>query len=342
MTHQPLITVLIPTYNCEQYIQEAVQSILDQTYTNFECIIIDDCSTDGTIDIIKRFDDPRINLIIKPKNSGYTNSLNSGLTIAKGKYIARMDGDDVSLPNRFEKQIEVLEQDEDLVVCGSIFRIIDTETIIFAPEYHEDITIGLLKDSCIGHPTAMIKKSVLVDNNINYNIDFEPAEDYDLWVRLSKIGKLHNLQEVLFMYRLHDNQVSITKKEIQRKSASLSRFNMLSQLDFEFSEAEKQAYIKQFSFTERLNFEELKALIQFNDKALESNNNGLFNTEKFKIVIENFQNEAVNQYFKSSHKYNPNYIGQFAKISRLANTKFSFLEKVKLYIKAITFFINDK
>ena len=126
------------------------------------------------------------------------------------------------------------------------------------------------------------------------------------------------------------------------KSVSLSRFNMLSQLGFEFSEAEKQAYIKQFSFTERLNFEELKALIQLNNKALKSNNTGLFDAEKLKIVIEKFQSEAVNQYFKSSAKYNPKYIGQFAKTSRLANTKFSFLEKVKLYIKAITFFKNHK
>lgn len=342
MIMQPLITVLIPTYNCAPYVKQAVQSILDQTYTNFECIIIDDCSTDNTVAIIKSLNDSRINLIVKPKNSGYTNSLNYGLTIAKGKYIARMDGDDISLPQRFEKQVEVLEKNTDIVVCGSVFQIIDSKVIINAPQYHDDITIGLLKDSCIGHPTAMIKKSVLDANNINYNTDFEPAEDYDLWVRLSKIGKLHNLQEVLFLYRVHDNQVSVTKKEIQRKSASLSRFNMLSQLGFEFSEAEKQAYIKQFSFAERLNFEELKALIKLNEKALKSNNNGLFDAENLKSVIENFQSEAVNQYFKSSHKYNPKYIGQLANISRLANTKFSFSEKVKLYIKAITFFKNDK
>ncbi|MGB6269590.1 MAG: glycosyltransferase family 2 protein [Olleya sp.] len=340
MTNQPLITVLIPTYNCEQYVHQAVQSILDQTYTNFECIIIDDCSTDSTVDIIKAFDDSRINLIIKPENSGYTNSLNYGLTIAKGKYIARMDGDDISLLNRFEKQIEVLEQDNDIVVCGSVFRIIDSETIITAPEKHEDIKLALLKDSCIGHPTAMIRKSVLDKHQINYDTNFEPAEDYDLWVKLSKLGKLHNLQEVLFFYRVHDNQVSVTKKEIQRKSASLSRFNMLSQLNFEYSEVEKQAYIKQFSFTERLNFEELKALITLNNKALKANSSGFFNSKKLKTIIQTFQTEAINQYFKANTKYTPKYIGQLKETSKLTNTNFSFSEKVKLYIKSLIFFKN--
>ncbi|MDO7135393.1 glycosyltransferase family 2 protein [Algibacter lectus] len=342
MTNKPLITVLIPTYNCDQYVKQAVQSILEQTYTNFECIIIDDCSTDGTVDIIKTFNDPRINLIVKPKNSGYTNSLNFGLTIAKGKYIARMDGDDISLSNRFEKQVYVLEQNDDMVVCGSIFRIIDTETIIQAPEYQEQIKTGLLKDSCIGHPTAMIKLSVLQQHNINYNKAYEPAEDYDLWVRLSQVGQLHNIQEVLFLYRVHDNQVSITKKEIQRKSASLSRFNMLSQLDFDYSELEKQAYIKQFSFTERLNFKELKALINLNSKALKANSSGFFDPKKFKTIIQTFQAEAINQYFKANNTYSPKYIGELKVISQLTDVNFSFSEKVKLYIKALIFFNNNK
>ncbi|WP_052503412.1 glycosyltransferase family 2 protein [Lacinutrix sp. Hel_I_90] len=337
MNDQPLITVLIPTYNCEQYVHEAVQSILDQTYTNFECMIIDDCSTDNTVGVIKAFNDSRINLIIKSKNSGYTNSLNYGLTISKGKYIARMDGDDICLPHRFEKQIEVLENDDNIVVCGSVFKIIDSEIVIEAPEHHEEIKIGLLKDSCIGHPTAMIRKSVLDDNQINYNTEYEPAEDYDLWVRLSQLGKLYNIQEALFLYRVHDNQVSITKKEIQRKRASLSRFNMLSQIDFEYSAEEKQAYIKQFSFTERLNFEELRTLIYLKEKALKANK-GFFNSEALKAVLETFQTENINQYFKANKSYSPKMIGQFITISGLVNTDFSLTEKFKLFIKAFLFF----
>lgn len=338
MTHQPLITVLIPTYNCEQYVYDAVQSILNQTYTNFECIIIDDCSTDGTVDIIKTFDDPRINLIIKPKNSGYTNSLNYGLTIANGKFIARMDGDDISLPNRFEKQVAIFEQNDDIVVCGSIFKLIDTETIIEAPEHHDAIKLGLLKESCIGHPTAMIRTSVLNTHNINYNTAYEPAEDYDLWVRLSEVGQLYNIQEVLFLYRVHDNQVSITKKEIQRISASLSRFNMLSQLDFDYSELEKQAYIKQFSFTERLNYNELKALLKLNKKAIKANNNTYFNQKDFIALLNQFEAESLKQYFVGNKSFYPLMIVQYLSIFKTSNFKLSSQSFLKLMVKSIFFY----
>lgn len=106
MNTKPFISVLMPVYNCENYIREAVESILNQTYANFEFIIIDDASTDQTVAIIQSYKDKRIHLVVKPKNSGLTNSLNYGLTIAKGKYIARMDGDDISLPNRFQNKLK--------------------------------------------------------------------------------------------------------------------------------------------------------------------------------------------------------------------------------------------
>ncbi len=335
MNTTPLISVLIPTYNCEAYVYDALKSVLDQTYTNFECIIIDDCSTDKTVNIIKSFNDERIQLIIKSKNSGYTNSLNQGLTIANGKYIARMDGDDISLPNRFEKQVEVLESNSDIVVCGSIFQIIDSETIIKAPEHHEAIKTELLKESCIGHPTSMIRKSILDKYTIRYDTSYEPAEDYDLWVRLSQKGKLYNIQEVLFKYRVHDNQVSITRKEIQRHSASRSRFNMLAQLGFKYSNEEQQAYIKQFSFTDRLDFNELLTLINFKTKVLDANANNYFNQKELKIFLDNRENININQYFKANKSYALKMIKEFKVISRLTATNFTLLEKSKLFFKSL-------
>ncbi|WP_452224240.1 glycosyltransferase family 2 protein [Lacinutrix chionoecetis] len=337
MANQPLISVLIPTYNCEDYIKDAVQSILNQSYSNFECIIIDDCSTDQTVSKIKAFNDNRIKLIVKPKNSGYTKSLNYGLTIAKGKYIARMDGDDISLPNRFEKQIEVLEKNHDIVVCGSIFKILDSDVVISAPEEHDDIKLALLRESCIGHPTAIIRKSTLDKNNINYNTEYEPAEDYDLWVRLSQLGKLYNIQEVLFLYRVHDNQVSTTKKEIQRKSASKSRFNMLCSLNFEYTEKEKEAYIKQFSYTERLKFKELLLLIGIKKKAIASNVKASFKKKDLISVLLDFEEESLRQYFIGSKRYNPLMVFQYLHIILISNYRLSNKKFFKLFIKSIFF-----
>lgn len=338
MDKNPLISVLIPTYNCEAYVYDAVKSILDQTYPFFECIIIDDCSTDKTVEIIKFFNDERIKLIVKPENSGYTDSLNYGLTIASGKYIARMDGDDFSLPNRFEKQIAVLENNTDIVVCGTIFKILGTDTIIQAPENHKEIKQELLKNSCIGHPTAMIRKATLDAYNISYNTEYEPAEDYDLWVRLSKRGKLYNLQEVLFLYRVHKNQVSITQREKQRYSASKSRFNMISRLRFDYSHEEKQAYIKQFSFTERLVFEELLVLIHLKKRILNSNEDEYFKPEVLKEFLEYQERKNINQYFKANRSYSPKIIKEFKSVSKLTSIDFSIIEKWKLYFKSWIFY----
>jgi len=247
-----------------------------------------------------------------------------------------MDGDDISLPNRFKRQIEIMEKDSSIVVCGSIFKILGTETIIKAPQNHNEIKTELLKDSCIGHPTAMIRKSVLVDNNINYDISFEPAEDYNLWVKLSKFGKLHNIQEVLFKYRVHDGQVSAVRREKQRHSASKSRFDMLCNLKFDYTEEEKQAYIKQFSFEERLTFSELETIIHFKNKVFSSNKKNKFFDDKVLKEFFNYQEEEnINQYFRSNKLYNYKMINQFKKATKLTSINFSFLDIFKLYIKSL-------
>ena len=156
MSSSPRITVLMPVYNCELYIKEAIDSILNQSFSDFEFIIIDDASSDSTVSIIKAYDDPRIQLIVKQQNSGYTNSLNYGLSIAKGEYIARMDGDDISFSERFEKQIAFLDKNPDVVLCGTFFKIIGMDKVIVVPEGHEDIKVAMLKDCSTVPPSISI------------------------------------------------------------------------------------------------------------------------------------------------------------------------------------------
>jgi glycosyltransferase involved in cell wall biosynthesis len=141
----PKITVLIPVYNCELYIQEVLESILHQTYSDFEFLILDDASTDQTVSIIKKYKGARIQLIEKLLKAGYTNSLNYGLTIARGKYIARMDGDDISFPDRFVKQVTYLEANPGVVLCGTSYKIIGNGKQLSFPENHEAIKLALLR-----------------------------------------------------------------------------------------------------------------------------------------------------------------------------------------------------
>lgn len=227
---KPLITVIMPVYNCEKYILEAVESILQQTYTNFELILIDDCSTDATLQICKSFQDDRIVIIEKERNSGYTNSLNYGLSIAKGKYIARMDGDDISLPMRFEKQVDFLEANEDIVLCGTQYNIIGTEKVCNHPLTHDEIKVKLLSGSYIAHPTVMFKKDFFDKHNLSYNSKMEPAEDYDLWSRVVFLGRVENLKDVLLQYRVHEQQTSIVKNERQEFLANKIRLNLLQKI----------------------------------------------------------------------------------------------------------------
>lgn len=225
----PKISVILPVYNCEQFIYEAVNSVLLQTYEDFELLIIDDCSTDNTLKIVEKFKDSRILIIQKEKNTGYTDSLNYGVTIANGEYIARMDGDDICLPERFEKQVTFLDNNSNIALCGTAIKIIGEDRIIRHPLKHEDIAIKLCFGNSFCHPSVMGKKEVFLENR--YDKNFEPAEDYDLWTRLAFKEELANLDEVLLFYRVHKNQISNTKSNIQFKKAFHSKLSMFSKFN---------------------------------------------------------------------------------------------------------------
>lgn len=222
----PKVSVILPVYNCEQYIFETVQSVLNQTFADFELLIVDDCSTDNTVAIIKEFNDDRIQLTLKEKNTGYTDSLNYAVSIAKGQYIARMDGDDICVSTRFEKQVAFLDENPNIILCGSAIQIIGTNTVLRHPSSHEAIKIKLCFSSSFYHPSVMGRVEVFQANP--YDKKYEPAEDYDLWTRLVFQGELANLEEVLLLYRVHDNQVSNERKTTQEAHSLCCKLNMFS------------------------------------------------------------------------------------------------------------------
>ena len=212
----PRISVVMPVYNCRQYIEESVNSIITQTYSDFEFIIIDDCSADGTYEYLKSLIDPRIKLVRKPQNSGIIVSLNLGLQMANGEYIARMDSDDISLPERFKKQVMFLDQNPDIGVCGTWVRIFGWRNYVKKyPQTPEEIVSRLLFECPLAHPSVMVRKDILVKHNLCYDINYKHIEDYELWTRVSKISKLSNIQEVLLKYRLHVEQISSTNAAAQ-------------------------------------------------------------------------------------------------------------------------------
>lgn len=219
---RPLVSVILPVYNAECTVLETIQSIIDQTYKNWELIIINDGSTDNSVNIIKSFHDDRIKYFANEGNKKLIYTLNRGLNLASGKYIARMDADDICKRERFEKQVNYLENHPKVIVCGTQIEYFGNKSSNFRklifPLKDRELKDMLALSTCFAHPSVMIRRSVLEDSGIAYNYDFINAEDYCLWIDLSRYGKFANLNERLLMYRISDTQVSQPSNPLTMKS----------------------------------------------------------------------------------------------------------------------------
>jgi glycosyltransferase involved in cell wall biosynthesis len=325
----------MPVYNCELYVQTAIESILNQSYTDFEFLIIDDASTDTTVTIIKSYHDSRIQLIEKSINSGYTNSLNSGLKIANGKYIARMDGDDISYPQRFAKQVAFLEGNPEVVVCGTSYKIIGNNKQITIPENHDTIKIALLAGNCISHPSVMIRKKVLDEFLIFYDTLKEPAEDYDIWVRLLPLGKLHNLQEVLLEYRLHTNQVSKKRAEDQKKNDVEVKFQLLNYLNIKWDTNEYEFLEKYFRKSEAIDFKDVKIFKQIQKKLAIANTIGFFEQKGFSKYLIDLETDMLRKCFLKRKRYSPLMYFEYLMVKHLWKARLETKQEIKLAVKSI-------
>ncbi|OXA92207.1 glycosyltransferase family 2 protein [Flavobacterium hercynium] len=338
MFSNPKITVLMPVYNCDLFIKEAIHSVLNQTFSDFELIIIDDASSDSTVSLVKEIEDSRIKLIEKERNSGYTNSLNYGLEIAKGQYIARMDGDDICFPERFAKQVAFLDQNPDIALCGTLFKVIGRDIIVKVPEKHEDMKMAMLRDCCIGHPTVMIRKSYLDKFSLIYDVHKEPAEDYDLWTRLLKVGKLHNLQEVLLDYRVHDAQVSQKRNDQQIKAANEIKINLLNNLALPQDDHQMQSFLKKIvSRREVFSFKEINEFQNLKYKLIIANGNSFFQKEGFEKYLSEVQNNLFRDYFLRRDQYTPINYFQYLKTKKQWINKLKFRDEIKLFVKSMIF-----
>ena len=218
--NQPEISVILPVYNAAAYLEESIQSILHQSFPNFELIIINDGSTDGSQAIIEKFKDPRIIHVVQA-NIGLAATLNRGIGMARAEIIARQDNDDVSYPNRFEKQLNYLKSHPDTVLLGTAARIIDQEgnavdRFHLHPSNNDTLKFLLLFDNPFVHSSVMFRKSAVTAVG-GYDTNERYFEDYRLWSQLSRKGKIANLQEVLVDYREVNTGMSKSASNYQLK-----------------------------------------------------------------------------------------------------------------------------
>ncbi len=210
----------MPVYNGEKYLREAIDSILNQTYPDFVFLIIDNGSTDHSLDIISSYQDSRIKLYKNSKNLGLIHSLNLGLKNSDTEYIARMDCDDISLPQRFEKQIAFMDENPGIGISGTWIKTIGSKKKnVWKYETNpEKIKAQLFFDSCLAHPSVIMRSSLLTQNNLSYDRQHIHAEDWGLWQKASFYLDLSNLTEVLLLYRISDTSVRMMNKEVYEKT----------------------------------------------------------------------------------------------------------------------------
>jgi len=210
---QPLVSVIMPAHNAEKYIAEAIESIVAQTYKNWELIVIDDGSSDNTPAIINNYHDKRIKILLE-SNAGQSIQMNKGIAIAKGKYIAIAHADDINYCERLNEQVNFLNQNQQIDLCGTFAKILleNTTGIRTHSTSSSDCYISLFYSNPLIHPTVMIRKTTFEKLPFFYQSDYKASEDYDLWVRLADFSQMANLDKVLIDYRMHESSNSSLRK----------------------------------------------------------------------------------------------------------------------------------
>lgn len=264
MNSGPMISVVMPVYNGEKFLREAIESILNQTFKFFEFLIIYDDSDDNTLPIIQEFQeqDKRI-VLINGNKEGITGALNKGIKKAKGKYIARMDADDISLPERFEKQINCLNKDSiDLISTG--YEKIDiygesTGEVVLHPSNPEVLKLLLVFCSPICHPSVMGKRQVFQEYMYRSGV---VAEDHDLWCRIVLKYKVSNLEIPLLMYRVHLNSLSRNNRKAIRKSTLISGFRLFKMVYGALAKLNFSLVVRELSKYPAINLRRAKVVLR--------------------------------------------------------------------------------
>lgn len=241
----PRVTVLMPTYNVALWVDEAIQSVLNQTYKDFDLLVVDDDSSDDTLAHVRAIDDPRIRIAAFPNNVGLADNLNRGLDLIDTELVARMDGDDIAEPDWLETGIKVLDSHPEVGVCSFGFQFFGTKTsLVRFPEWHEDSKAQMLFGCTVIVP--VLRRGVFVENNLHYSTAAFPAEDYMMWSNVYRVTQVYNVQRTLFHYRTHETQISTSKRQAQIEKSNEVRLKMLNWLNEDFSDDEKRYFLNVF------------------------------------------------------------------------------------------------
>jgi glycosyltransferase involved in cell wall biosynthesis len=227
----PAISIVMPAYNAEKYIKEVINSIIGQSFTDFECVIVDDGSADATRDIIRSYNDERI--VLLENKHDYIASLNRGMDTAQGKYIACMDADDIMHPDRLKIQYTIMEAEPSITVCGTwvqhIGERVPPESIaVSVSGLVEFPLLQFMKGNFMFHPTALIRRNFLMENRLHYEKNYVYNEDLKLWIEIAKLdGKFYIDNQVLLYNRISEAQITNQKREERKVTSERILFEVM-------------------------------------------------------------------------------------------------------------------
>ncbi|HMC84996.1 MAG TPA: glycosyltransferase family 2 protein [Chitinophagaceae bacterium] len=235
--NRPLVSVVMPVYNAEKYLQSTIDSIINQDYPNLEIIVINDGSTDDSKKIILHNKEPRIKYFENTENSGIVKTRNRGLDEAKGEYIAVMDSDDIAFPERIKKQVDFLEKNPEYGMCGTYFQTIDGNDKLLKnvhfPSNDRDARSYLIVKNCFCHSTVMMRSKLAKE--LKYDTGYDVVEDYQLWYKLSRVSKIINLPVYTTYYRVHGNNISTTRNNHMFDMVNIINSQILDGLNINYS-----------------------------------------------------------------------------------------------------------
>lgn len=329
MKEKDLISIIMSTSNTKkEYLEIAINSILKQTYKNFEFLIINDGGND--IEYLQKLKDKRIKIIKHEKRLGLAKGLNEAIKIAKGKYIARMDSDDYSFPKRIEKQYKFMKKHKNIdITSGFAKEFDDSSDFLFNVWKSErDLQSQLFFTNILIHPSVMIRKEFLIENNLKYSEEFMYSQDFELWTRINKNGKIAIIPQILVLYRIHKNQVSLEKKDKQKELYEIVLKRNLKELEMDESNIE---YIEILNGYKKE--KDLPELYKFINKSIEQNDKiKIYNNKSFKKVLYNRYDNIL---LKENKKY------FFKYILKINNIIYMFL-KVYFEFKIRIMYLKNK
>lgn len=288
-----LVTVLVPTFNVDKYIKDCFDSIFNQTFQNFNVLVIDDASTDDTIKIIESFESSRIEIVKKKNTKGLIDSLNIGFKMVKSKYIARVDADDINHLSRFQKQFNFLEMNPTIAACGCWLQSFGNNNHIFKhKETHDEIMCSMFFTAPMSLGATMLRKEAY--ENVKFNFNKLHVEDYDFWARTGFYNKMHNLQEVLYYYRVHSEQVCSKYRDIQLKNKIKVRLYIWKKLEYDQKMFTDHFLIKMLMSYEEFTIDEFRLLKEWSHQMLENNKTfNLFQHGLLKNTLEGLISEVL-------------------------------------------------